>query len=59
MKRRDKLAHVLGDVTRDTNAAFTPGWGAAVMFALSGRHGTVSMDVGWDGKNQHFGAPAA
>jgi hypothetical protein len=56
MKRRANLANVLGDVTRRTDAAFVHGWGAAVMFALSGRHGTAAMDVGWAGKSQHFGA---
>lgn len=57
MKQRGNLANVLGAVTRKTDAAFVHGWGAAVMFALGGRHGSVGMDVGWAGKSQHFGAP--
>jgi hypothetical protein len=34
------------------------GWGAAVMFALSGRHGTAEMDLTWNSKTLHFGPPA-
>lgn len=56
MKAREKLANVLGAVTRNTNAAFVHGWGEAVMFALSGRHGTAQMDIDWNSKSLHFGA---
>jgi hypothetical protein len=54
MKARAKLANVLGDVTRNTSAAFVHGWGAAVMFALSGRHGTAEMDLTWNSKSLHY-----
>jgi len=59
MKARAKLADVLGAVTRNTDAAFVHGWGAAVMFALSGRHGTAEIDLTWNSKNLHFGSAAA
>jgi hypothetical protein len=58
MKARAKLANVLGAVTRNTDAAFVHGWGAAVMFALSGKHGTAEMDLTWNSKTLRFG-PAA
>jgi hypothetical protein len=54
MKARAKLANVLGDVTRNTSAAFVHGWGAAVMFALSGRHGSAEMDLTWNSKSLHY-----
>jgi hypothetical protein len=54
MKARAKLASVLGDVTRNTSAAFVHGWGAAVMFALSGRHGSAEMDLTWNSKTLHY-----
>jgi hypothetical protein len=59
MKARAKLANVLGAVTRNTDAAFVHGWGAAVMFALSGKHGSAEMDLTWNSKNLHFGPPAS
>lgn len=59
MKARAKLANVLGAVTRNTDAAFVHGWGAAVMFALSGRHGSAEMDLTWNSKNMHFGPQAS
>jgi hypothetical protein len=58
MKARDKLANVLGAVTRNTDAAFVHGWGAAVMFALSGGHGSREMDLTWDGKTLHYAMAA-
>jgi hypothetical protein len=54
MKTRATLANVLGAVTRNTNAAFVHGWGAAVMFALSGRHGSATMDLTWNSKSLHY-----
>ncbi|HEY4379431.1 MAG TPA: hypothetical protein VGN01_03735 [Acidobacteriaceae bacterium] len=54
MKARATLANVLGTVTRNTSAAFVHGWGAAVMFALSGRHGSAEMDLTWNSKSMHF-----
>jgi hypothetical protein len=59
MKARAKLANVLGAVTRNTDAAFMHGWGAAVTFALSGKHGTAEMDLTWNSKTLHFGPPAS
>lgn len=50
MKARQHLADVLGAVTRKTDAAFVHGWGEAVMFVLSGRHGSAD----WSSKNLHF-----
>ena len=58
MKARAKLSGVLGSVTRNTSAPFAHGWGAAVMFALSGMHGTAQMDLNWNSKSLHFGPPA-
>jgi hypothetical protein len=55
MKARARLANVLGAVTRKTDAAFVHGWGAAVLFALSGRHGSAQIDLTWDSKSLHFG----
>jgi len=55
MKARHRLADVLGTVTRQTNAAFVHGWGEAVMFALSGDHGSAQMDIDWNSKSLHFG----
>ncbi len=57
MKAREKLANVLGSVTRNTDAAFVHGWGAAVMFALSGMHGSAQMEITWNSKSLHYGSP--
>jgi hypothetical protein len=54
MKARTRLANVLGDVTRNTSAAFVHGWGAAVMFALSGRRGSAEMELTWNSKTLHY-----
>jgi hypothetical protein len=56
MKARANLANVLGSVTRKTDSAFVHGWGAAVLFALSGKHGAAEMDLTWNSKNLHFGS---
>lgn len=53
-KARRNLASVLGAVTRKTDAAFVHGWGAAVLFALSGRHGKAQMDLTWNSKTLHY-----
>ncbi len=58
-KQRAHLAQVLGDVTRNTDAAFVHGWGEAVMFALSGRTGKASMDLAFNGITRHFGTAAS
>ncbi len=54
MKARATLANVLGAVTRNTDAAFVHSWGAAVMFALSGSHGSATMDLTWNSKSLHY-----
>jgi hypothetical protein len=54
MKARAKLANVLGDVTRNTSAAFVHGWGTAVMFALSGMHGSAQMELTWNSKTLQY-----
>ncbi len=54
MQARTKLTNVLGDVTRNTSAAFVHGWGMAVMFALSGRRGSAKMDLAWNSKSLHY-----
>ncbi len=56
MEKRAKLSMILGAVARDTKAAFVDGWGAAVIFALSGHRGLASMDTVWDSTERHFGA---
>lgn len=57
MKQRARLANVLGSVTRNTNAAFAHGWGEAVIFALSGKSGSATMDLSWGSYQQHFPKP--
>jgi hypothetical protein len=54
MKQRSQLANILGEITRKTDAAFVHGWGAAVMFALSGRHGAAQVSLRWDSKTLKF-----
>ncbi|MBV8865905.1 MAG: hypothetical protein JO210_10970 [Acidobacteriaceae bacterium] len=53
MAARDAVAKSIGEVTRNTKAAFEKGWPMAVMFALSGRKAAVSFGAQWDGK-KHF-----
>ncbi len=57
MKARDTLADLLGNVARNSDAAFEPGWGEAVTFGLSGGHGVAQMDIVWSGGTQHYGPP--
>ncbi len=57
MKQRARLANALGAVTRNTNAAFVHGWGEAVIFALSAKAGTPSMDLSWSGHQKHYPQP--
>jgi hypothetical protein len=54
MKQRDSLATVLGAVSKQTKAAFVSTWGPAVIFALSGKHASIIMDVAWDSCTKHF-----
>jgi hypothetical protein len=55
MKQQAHLENALGAVTRNTNAAFVHGWGVAVIFALSSRHGSAEMDLVWGSNRRHFG----
>jgi hypothetical protein len=55
MKQRARLANALGTVTRNTDAAFVHGWGEAVIFALSGKHGAAEMDISWNSNQRHYG----
>ncbi|MBV8674286.1 MAG: hypothetical protein JOZ33_12695 [Acidobacteriaceae bacterium] len=57
MRARARLGNTLGAVTRNTDAAFVHGWGETVIFALSGRSGTSSMDVAWGSYKTHYGKP--
>ena len=59
LKARAHLANVLGSVTRKTDAAFVHGWGAAVLFALSGRHGSAEMNMTWNSKTLQFQSSAS
>lgn len=55
MKARARLEDALGAVTRNANAAFVHGWGVAVVFALSGRHGTAEMEIAWSSNRRLYG----
>jgi hypothetical protein len=55
IKQRARLENALGGVTRNTNATFVPGWGVAVIFALSARQGIAEMDLSWGGNRRHYG----
>jgi hypothetical protein len=55
MKERTRLENALGAITRNTNAAFVRGWGIAVIFALSGRHGSAELELAWNSNRQHYG----
>ena len=55
MTARDRLSHLLGSVTRNSAAAFEPGWGEAVTFGLSAGRGVAQMDINWSGGSHHYG----
>ena len=55
MKARARLEDVLGAVTRNTNAAFVRGWGVAVIFVLSGQHGSREMEIAWSSNRRQYG----
>ena len=60
MKKRDKLASVLGKVAQNARAAFAGGWGIAVMEAVSGFAAPVTLDISADGNiKQHYASPQA
>jgi len=43
--KRIKLAHVLGQVAKRSRAAFSKGWGLAVMYRSSNRSATLEMNI--------------
>jgi hypothetical protein len=58
MAARNALAGVLGQVTRNSRAAFAGGWGVAVMEQLSGFAAPTTLDIIADGGiNQHYESP--
>jgi len=57
LKARGRLVNILGEVTRKTDAAFVHGWGEAVMFVLSGRHGSAEIDMKWNSQALRFVSP--
>jgi len=54
MKARDKLADLLGSVTRNSDAQYVHGWSEAVTFGLSGGKAQASMDILWSGRKLHY-----
>jgi hypothetical protein len=54
MSKRQSLQTVLGNVAKNTHAAFVEGWGMAVVFALAGAGSQRSMDVSWTGNTKHY-----
>lgn len=54
MSKREALQAVLGNVVKDTHAAFVEGWGMAVVFALAGAGSQRSMDIRWTGVTRHY-----
>ena len=55
MKKRKDLQSVLGQVTRNSRAAFAGGWGIAVMEAVCQFAAPVTMDINADGNiKQHY-----
>ena len=65
MAAHKALEDALSNLTRETHSAFGDGWPVAVMYALavSGHDGlapSVQMDIGWNGKFEHYdGGPEA
>jgi hypothetical protein len=54
MKARKALEDALASVAADAKSAFGDGWGLLVMFLLSQGAPAVEMDLGWNGKFQHY-----
>ncbi len=55
MRKRKELEAVLGQVTRNSRAAFAGGWGIAVMEAVCQFAAPVTMDISADGNiKQHY-----
>jgi len=60
MKARRNLEAAIGQVTRDSQAAFAGGWGIAVMQAASQFSGPLTMDISADGGiSQHYQSAVA
>jgi hypothetical protein len=55
--KRKALEDVLAKAAAQARSAFGDGWGLLTMFLLSEGAPNLEMDIGWDGKFQHF-APA-
>ncbi len=53
MAAREAVAKAIGEVTRNTKAAFEKSWPIAAMFALSGGKAAVTFDAQWNGE-KHF-----
>jgi hypothetical protein len=54
MKARKSLEDALERVAANAKAAFGDGWGLLVMFLLSEGAPALEMDLGWNGKFQHY-----
>ncbi len=54
MKKRKDLEAVLGQVTRNSRAAFAGGWGIAVMENVCQFAAPVTMDISADGIKKHY-----
>jgi hypothetical protein len=52
--KRKALEDVLAKAAGQARSAFGDGWGLLTMFLLSGSAPNLEMDIGWDGKFQHF-----
>ncbi|MBV9612131.1 MAG: hypothetical protein JO091_06645 [Acidobacteriaceae bacterium] len=50
MSKRADLAKAIGAVTRNSHAAFEPGWPIAVMVSLSGFKASTRFEAAWDGQ---------
>lgn len=60
MKKRKDLQSVLGQVTRNSRAAFAGGWGIAVMETVCEFTAPVTMDLNADGNiKQHYTSASA
>jgi hypothetical protein len=57
MQQPARLANAPGAVTRNPHAAYVLGWGVTRVFALSGRHGRVEMDLWQNSERRHDQKP--
>jgi hypothetical protein len=54
MSAREKLADALKKAANRSKAAFTDGWGLAVLFALGNGFADAQMELSSDGRQEHF-----